>query len=78
MPSPDARLGEVVASRFELERQAGKGGMGVVYRARDRQAAGRRAQAAHARRRRAIRQFRREARIAALRHPAIVRPSMTA
>ncbi|MBI2893225.1 MAG: protein kinase [Deltaproteobacteria bacterium] len=69
------RLGDVVADRFEVEREAGAGGMGRVYRARDRLdgctvalklASG--GDAARAER------FAREASILArLRHPAIVR-----
>src|ERR1700722_9252510 len=31
------RPGEVIAARFEIERLAGAGGMGAVYRAHDRQ-----------------------------------------
>jgi tetratricopeptide (TPR) repeat protein/predicted Ser/Thr protein kinase len=71
----DARVGEVVADRFELERAAGRGGMGVVYRARDRQTGERVALKllTHPGPE-AVRRFQREARVlAALRHPAIVR-----
>jgi hypothetical protein len=71
----DARRGEVVASRFEIERPAGKGGMGVVYRATDRNTG-----AAVALKlltgtgAELLERFRREARVlAALRHPGIVR-----
>jgi serine/threonine protein kinase len=67
--------GDVVAERFEVERLAGSGGMGTVYRARDRQGAGESV---------ALKvlsgagddaeRFAREARVLAeLRHPAVVR-----
>ena len=67
--------GDVVAGRFELERLAGEGGMGVVYRARDRESDKpvalkliRRLEADTAAR------FLREARVLArLSHPRIVR-----
>src|SRR5688572_18832476 len=34
------RPGDVIAGRFDVERVAGHGGMGTVYRARDREAGG--------------------------------------
>ncbi|MGZ3475510.1 MAG: protein kinase domain-containing protein, partial [Polyangiales bacterium] len=66
--------GDVVGDRFEVERVAGQGGMGVVYRARDRFTGGDVAlkllQAAVSEKAR----FAREARVLAmLPHPAIVR-----
>jgi hypothetical protein len=71
----DPRIGDVVADRFEIERAAGKGGMGVVFRARDRQSGD--AVALKVLRftgAEVLERFRREARVlAALRHPGIVR-----
>jgi hypothetical protein len=71
----DPRLGELVANRFEIERVAGAGGMGVVYRAHDRRTG--EAVALKLLTRTSpelMERFRREARVlAALRHPAIVR-----
>ena len=70
--------GDVIAERFEIERLAGSGGMGAVYRARDRATGGPAAvkvlwarfleQPEHAER------FTREARVLMeLDHPGIVR-----
>src|SRR5277367_834026 len=67
--------GDVVAERFEIDRLAGQGGMGAVYRARDRLT--REAVALNTRRADAGdfgRRFVREARVMMeLRHPAVVR-----
>src|SRR5262245_25690632 len=69
------RAGDVVADRFEVERQAGAGGMGIVYRAKDRLTgepvalkviAGRTTQESE-------RFLREAALLAELRHPSIVR-----
>ena len=73
--SPEPLVGEVVADRFVIEGVAGRGGMGVVYRARDL-----RGDAPVALKLLAlggeenVARFRREARLlAALQHPCIVR-----
>jgi tetratricopeptide (TPR) repeat protein len=67
------QTGDVVAERFELEHLAGKGGMGAVYRARDRQTGGAVALKILLSGGDAAR-FEREARVlAGLEHPAIVR-----
>jgi hypothetical protein len=39
-PPSTARAGELLADRFELERLAGQGGMGAVWRALDRETGG--------------------------------------
>ena len=68
------RQGRLIAGRFELERSAGQGGMGVVYRAHDRHTGGCVAvKVLHGHLQDTAR-FEREARVlAALDHPAIVR-----
>jgi len=67
--------GEILADRFELERLAGSGGMGQIWRARDRQSG--EAVAIKTLQRpdeHLIARFQREARLlAALQHPAVVR-----
>ena len=71
-----ARLkeGEVVAERFVVERLAGRGGMGAVYRAFDRRTEGPVALKVMAHSRGDDERFAREARVLAdLSHPAIVR-----
>ncbi|HEX8791463.1 MAG TPA: protein kinase [Polyangiaceae bacterium] len=66
------RAGEVLANRFEVERLAGSGGMGTVYRARDRDTG--EPVAVKLLSRGGEDRFLREARVLAeLRHPAIVR-----
>ncbi|MBI2891923.1 MAG: protein kinase [Deltaproteobacteria bacterium] len=69
----------IIAGRFEVEAVAGTGGMGVVYRARDREAepgaSGSVAlKVVHGRSQQGLERFEREARtLSELRHPAIVR-----
>jgi eukaryotic-like serine/threonine-protein kinase len=67
--------GELVGGRFEIERLAGAGGMGEVYRARDRQTGGLVAlKIAAGKAPQIVERFVREAEVLAeLRHPAIVR-----
>src|SRR4051794_17318300 len=69
------RPGDIVAERFELERLAGSGGMGAVYRARDMRGGGPVAlKVLHGHRLEQGARFAREADvIAALDHPAVVR-----
>ncbi|HVY49232.1 MAG TPA: protein kinase, partial [Minicystis sp.] len=69
------RAGDVLVERFEVERRAGSGGMGVVFRARDRHTGERVAlKLLHAGDAAAFARFAREAAILAeLRHPRIVR-----
>src|SRR5262245_8167425 len=64
-----------IAGRFEIERRVGAGGMGVVYRARDRKTGGLVAvKVLRARGEIDLMRFRREAELLAqLEHPAIVR-----
>src|SRR5438067_11017491 len=67
--------GGIVADRFEIERRAGEGGMGAVFRARDRVDGRFVALKVLQRTRTAdVERFSREVRVLAeLRHPAIVR-----
>ncbi len=67
------RAGTVFAERFEIEREAGRGGMGIVYRARDRQAGGLVALKMMTLEGDAARFLREAAIIASLVHPGIVR-----
>ena len=73
-PSP-MRLGEVIAGRFEIQRLAGSGGMGTVYRSMDRATGGEVAlKLLGGSAPNAVARFEHEARILAeLRHPRIVR-----
>jgi eukaryotic-like serine/threonine-protein kinase len=68
-------VGELVGTRFTVEAQAGSGGMGTVYRARDGMTGGHAALKIVARPRKSYAErFAREARVLAeLSHPAIVR-----
>src|SRR5262249_38737464 len=82
-PSPSSRSrrlsrmgqGRVVAGRFEIERLAGEGGMGAVYRAHDRvEGLPVALKLLHGDSAADVERFQREARLlAALSHPAIVR-----
>src|SRR5262245_8028020 len=69
------RAGDIVAERFEIEREAGSGGMSVVFRAQDRLTGQPVAlKLLEAQDERAEARFRREASLLAdLRHPGIVR-----
>ncbi len=72
---PSCRPGQVIGERFEIESQAGSGGMGVVYRARDlRSGAPVAVKVLHDRRGEQEARFAREAQaLARLDHPAVVR-----
>src|SRR5579859_877339 len=73
-PLPRLMAGDVVADRFAVERLAGSGGMGVVYRALDRVLGAPVALKVLSRPGRNDQRFAQEARVLAkLRHPAIVR-----
>src|SRR5215472_208191 len=67
--------GDIVAERFEIERRAGSGGMGVVYRARGRVTGSSVAlKLVHGQSQEPTERFTREGRLlAGLRHPGIVR-----
>src|SRR5690349_20196711 len=68
------RAGAVVADRFEIERVAGTGGMGTVYRARDRASGGAVVALKVVSGQQSADRFAREARVLAeVRHPGIVR-----
>src|SRR5437016_11955979 len=69
------KAGDVIAARFEIERHAGAGGMGEVFRAIDRLTAAPAAvKVLHSGEPELVARFDREAAVLAeLRHPAIVR-----
>jgi len=69
------RAGDVIGNRFEVERQAGAGGMGVVFRARDRLSGEAAAiKVLQVTKKTDLERFEREAKVLAeLKHPAIVR-----
>lgn len=78
-PSPRLREGEVLSERFVIERQAGSGGMGAVYRALDRMTGAPVAVKVMARGGGDEGRFAQEGRVLAeLSHPAIVRYVATA
>jgi len=73
-PAPSLREGEVLSDRFVIDRLAGKGGMGAVYRALDRVSGAHVALKVIARLGQHERRFAQEARVLSeLSHPAIVR-----